>query len=248
MAILMWPPSDGSQNTITVNGRVYSASPGNSTAVSYIDVNILESNRWTTYQTSAGQVAVPIQTPVGVPTERFSVNGRVYVFPPGSTVNVASFDYPILEANGFISMAASASGGVFQLIPRFLRSRARRRLGRLSRHRQDLGRARQRVSLINGRATARIFPVRSHHRMFRLLVISAIPLQCLSLQRTPRALARLPPAPRQARSSRQAAASLSTAWLPRSPAPRKLAAPSRRATAPGRIHPPISPTSGTAAA
>lgn len=111
MAILMWPPSDGSQNTITVSGRVYSASPGNSTAVSYIDVNILESNRWTTYQTSAGQVAVPIQTPVGVPTESFSVNGRVYVFPPGSTVNVASFDYPILEANGFISMTASASGG-----------------------------------------------------------------------------------------------------------------------------------------
>ncbi len=64
--INMLPPSDGSLNSITVNGRVYSSTPGISIPVPSFDANILAANDWT-------QVSLP--TPL-VPTETWAARMR----------------------------------------------------------------------------------------------------------------------------------------------------------------------------
>lgn len=97
----MWPPPDGLRNAITVFGRTYSSTPGNSTQVQSFDTSELEANGWTQYATVAGQNYVPVTSPSSGLRNLVSFNGRSYSAIPGATVHAPPFDALVLEANGW---------------------------------------------------------------------------------------------------------------------------------------------------
>ncbi len=101
MTTLMWPPPDGSRNTVYFDGRSYSAAPGMSAAVQKFDVPVMQANRWTVFPTSPGQTFIPMTTQVGRGGP-LTVNGRSYSAQPGELINVLRDDAGILETAGWI--------------------------------------------------------------------------------------------------------------------------------------------------
>lgn len=109
--VRMWPPSDGSRNTISFAGRTYSSTPGVAVNVESFDVAVLEANGWTRYATLAGQTYVTMRLPDNSKRSAITISGRTYNPQSGTSISVPKFDAPILEANGFLLVQPQETSG-----------------------------------------------------------------------------------------------------------------------------------------
>ncbi len=99
--VAMWPPANGADNAISVDGRTYSSVPGTSINVLNFDVPVLQANGWTSFPTVAGQNYVPMIPPSSGLFNPIAFDGRQYSTPIGTPINVPIFDAGILQANGW---------------------------------------------------------------------------------------------------------------------------------------------------
>jgi len=104
--VQMWPPANGAFNSISFEGRTYTSVPGIPAQVQDFDVPILQANGWTAFPTAAGQNCVLMTSPVSGAVNPVTFDGRTYSTPPGTAINVPSFDVGILQANGWTSVTS----------------------------------------------------------------------------------------------------------------------------------------------
>ena len=110
--IQMWPQNQGLRNSISFSGRAYSSIPGGSIPVQDFNIAILQANGWTIYSTIAGKTTITMLPPANSVHNQLAINERTYVTMPGISIEVQSFDAPVLQANGWIlvQLAFSAPG------------------------------------------------------------------------------------------------------------------------------------------
>jgi len=108
----MTPPDDGGRNSVIVNGRVYSSTPGTAIAVPSFDAPVLAANGWmvlagsllptTTVQYGSGAVSGLVTNPAGSPA---GIGVRIYFDGSSTPAGVT-----VADADGAWSISADSLG------------------------------------------------------------------------------------------------------------------------------------------